>query len=162
MEKTARSAQLLAIVGPSGAGKTEIALGLARLSAEYAPIRTCTTRSPRTADGPWVRTASRRAGSKTDGDYDFVDDDAFRRMSAEGELVALTERHDAMYGVPRKELTGLPADKVGVLVLDEKGALEIATEYPDCVIALVQRDEKERTGALAARYDSGGGAKDRA
>lgn len=113
-------ARLIVLVGPSGAGKTALAMTL-EVNGIARRIVTCTTRAPRPGEVPGT-------------DYVFCSLDAFMAMTDAGALAESEFIHDHWYGVP---LAGIRAAWVGTephtVVLGPGGAARVKAMAPDKV-----------------------------
>ena len=109
------------ISAPSGAGKTTIGRLIVDGSPDFVFSVSATTRAPRPDERDGV-------------DYDFVSEDEFRRMIAEGELVEWAEVHGHLYGTPRENLeeAGSQGQHV-VLDIDAQGARQLRETVPAAV-----------------------------
>ncbi len=119
-------AQILVLVGPSGAGKTTIATRLVRDCPDRFTLSvSATTRRP-------------RAGERTGREYHFVTRGEFEAMAAAGELIEWAEVHGEYYGTPRGNLCGDGASgPVPVLDIDVQGAMQVAEHAPSALIIFI-------------------------
>ncbi len=110
--------KLLVVCGPSGVGKTT---SLARLRARDPSVWisvSVTTRSPRPAEIDGVH-------------YRFVDDGAFDRLVAQGELLEWAEYAGHRYGTPRHPvLDRLAVGGQVALDLNPRGARQVRAALP--------------------------------
>ena len=150
-DSTGGTKRFLALVGDSGAGKTELANALTRSKNRCESVRTCTTRAPEMRD---FRNGNGVDTRMEDGDdYIFVDDGEFDRLMETGALVAPTSINNCRYGVPVESIAGIGDESVGVVVVDARGAVELASLYAGCAIVKIERDSASRSESLAARFD---------
>lgn len=119
-------AELLVLVGPSGAGKTTIANRLVRdRPVEFMHSVSVTTRRP-------------RAGERPGREYHFATRDEFKAMIVAGALVEWAEVHDEFYGTPARNLSG--DDEPGplpVLDIDVQGAMQVIEHAPSALVIFI-------------------------
>jgi guanylate kinase len=123
-----RRGRLIVVAGPSGVGKgTVVQRLLARDPLGLAHSVSATTRAP-------------RPGERDGVDYVFVDDAAFRRMIADGELLEWAEVFRGVrYGTRRAFVrAALEAGRDVVLEIDVQGAAQIRAEDPEAVLILLE------------------------
>lgn len=128
--------EFLVLAGPSGAGKTTIAQGLARRHPErFAVSVSVTTRRPRPDERDGV-------------EYRFVSRPDFEEMTRAGEFAEWAQVHGEYYGTPLRNLSEgrRPGGAVPVLVLDidVQGARQVAARSLDAVIIFVLPPGPER------------------
>ncbi len=127
--------EFLVLAGPSGAGKTTIAQGLARRHPErFAVSVSVTTRRPRPDERDGV-------------EYHFVSRPEFEEMARAGEFAEWAQVHGECYGTPLRNLSeGRPGRAAPVLVLDidVQGARQVAARSLDAVIIFVLPPGPER------------------
>jgi len=113
------------VSAPSGAGKTTLCWKLCDSLAWIKHSISYTTRSPRPGETNGVH-------------YTFTDEDEFRSMITEGELVEWAEVHGNFYGTSKKmieDMTGAGFDVI--LDIDVQGARQIKEHFPDSVLIFV-------------------------
>ena len=113
------------IAAPSGTGKTSLARALVERDPQVVFSISATTRPPRPHE--------------TDGvDYEFVDEAAFDRMLAAGELLEWAEVHGHRYGTPARGVAAaLQRGEIVVLDIDIQGARQIRRAFPDAVLIFI-------------------------
>lgn len=118
----------LVLAGPSGAGKTTIAQGLARRRPERFVVSvSVTTRRPRPDERDGV-------------EYRFVSRPEFEAMARAGEFAEWAQVHGEYYGTPLRNLSerrpgcGGP---VVVLDIDVQGARQVVARSRDAVVIFV-------------------------
>jgi guanylate kinase len=120
-----KKGSLFVVSAPSGAGKTTLcsklceALPMIRHSVSY------TTRPPRPGE--------------TDGvHYNFVDNDTFLSMIAEGAFIEWAQVHSNYYGTSRKKIEELVDAGMDVILdIDVQGARQIKKNRPDCLFIFI-------------------------
>jgi guanylate kinase len=111
---------MLVLSAPSGTGKTTLARRLLQEEPDAAFSVSATTRPPR--------------GAERDGrDYRFVDEAAFDRMIAAGELLEWAHVHGHRYGTPRQSAAEAAAGKLVLLDIDVQGGLQVKRQLPAAV-----------------------------
>jgi len=111
----------VALVAPSGTGKTTVARALLADSSDYRFSVSATTRSPR--------------GAERDGvDYHFVDRDRFETLVQQGHFGEWAEVHGRLYGTPLSNFdTARERGQTLILDIDFQGALQIMESVPDAL-----------------------------
>jgi guanylate kinase len=132
------SFQIVVLSGPSGSGKTTIVSRL--LDESPVPLQmsiSATTRPMRPGEVDGVH-------------YHFLPPDEFERRRQAGEFLEYAEVHKSgyWYGTLRTELDRIRhAGAWALLEVDVQGALNIMTQYPDCLSIFLETpsvDEYER------------------
>ncbi|CAN5180436.1 guanylate kinase [soil metagenome] len=117
-----RRGLMLAVVSPSGAGKTSLSRRLVADFPELSLSISCTTRDP-------------RPGEKEGRDYYFIDRPEFDRRIAADDFLEWAEVHDHRYGSPKAPILSLLDEGRDVLFdIDWQGAGSIAGNAPDDVV----------------------------
>ncbi len=115
---------VIVITGPSGVGKSSIV----RQVRQRCDVRfsvSATTRDP-------------RPGERDKVDYFFIDDDAFKSMVDDGEMLEWAEVFGQCYGTPAaqvREAVGC-GEKI-ILDIDVQGGLQVAGKIPDARFILI-------------------------
>lgn len=123
--------KLLVISGPSGVGKTEVALNLRAHSPIYVKAVTATTRA-------------QREGEVNGKDYFFVSLEEFEKMKACGELLEWTIYNKNCYGTPKHSVEkSLREGKIVILVIDVVGAINIKKMFPEAVMCFLNAESLE-------------------
>lgn len=119
-------AELLVLVGPSGAGKTTIAERLVRDHPDRFVLSvSATTRRP-------------REGERTGREYHFVTRDEFEALVAAGRLVEWAQVHGEYYGTPVGNLSGGgEPGPVPVLDIDVQGAMQVIEHAPSALVIFI-------------------------
>ncbi len=83
-------------------------------------------------------TRARRPGETDGADYHFVDEPAFRRMIAGGDLLEWAEYNGNLYGTPRGPLeAALAAGHDVLLDIEVQGAAQVRAARPDALFVFV-------------------------
>ena len=130
---------LIIIAGPSGVGKSTIVRETLRQTGAYFSV-SATTRKPRQ--------------DETDGEhYFFVDQMAFEKMIAEGQLLEWAEVFGDYYGTPEKPVTeALSAGKTVILEIDIEGSRQVHQKLPEATFIFIgPPDENELKRRLTDR-----------
>jgi guanylate kinase len=139
-EGAKRRAFVIVISGPSGVGKTTIARRVLAGDPDTAYSVSVTTRPPRR--------------DERDGfDYQFVSDEVFDRLVAEGALAEWATVHGHRYGTRKaaiEEITSSGRDVV--MDIDIQGGMSIKDCFPDALlIFIVPPSESVLEGRLRGR-----------
>lgn len=106
---TKKKGFIIAFVGPSASGKTEIVKRLVKNNDLFRRVVTATTRKP-------------RPGEKLGVDYFFLSPDQFDEERKKGNIIEETEYAGARYGTLASELERIHGEgKVALLILDMNG-----------------------------------------
>jgi guanylate kinase len=117
-----RRGLMLALVSPSGAGKTTLSRRLVDEDPEIALSVSWTTRAPRLGESDGVH-------------YRFVDKDQFRAHRAQDGFLEWAEVHDHYYGSPRESaFATLQSGRDLMFDVDWQGALQLRTSAPEEVV----------------------------
>lgn len=120
-------ARLTVLSGPSGVGKSTVVAEIRRSHPEVWLSVSVTTRSPRPGEVDGVQ-------------YLFVDDAAFDRLLADGDLLEWAEFAGNRYGTPRRPVRDRLAGGVPVLLeIDLQGARQVRTAMPDALLSSSRR-----------------------
>jgi len=116
---------VVVVSGPSGVGKGSVHAGLHGLLEGLEVSVSVTTRAPRPGEREGVA-------------YRFVDDSAFDRMIARGELLEWAEYAGHRYGTPRGPLDeAVERGRTVLLEIEVQGALQVRTRMPDALQILL-------------------------
>lgn len=149
---------LVVLSGPSGVGKSTVAMKLIQEKGGYVRSISVTTREPREEKGR----------KEVDGvDYNFISVEEFNKLTEQNELVEHASVYGNFYGTPKEPLRqALKDHKAYLLVIDVEGASQIrgkgySSEFiyllPPNNEELLKRvekrgaqDEKEKTVRMSA------------
>jgi guanylate kinase len=117
-----RRGLMLALVSPSGAGKTTLSRRLVEEDSEIALSVSWTTRQPRPGEQDGVH-------------YHFVDKDAFRAHRAADGFLEWAEVHDHYYGSPRESAYAtLTSGRDLMFDVDWQGASQLRSSAAEDVV----------------------------
>lgn len=109
---------LVVISGPSGVGKGTLVKALRQRMAELDLSISVTTRAPREGEADGVH-------------YFFRDEEEFRHMVEEGELLEYAQFNGLYYGTPRSYVEERLGDGNDlILEIDVKGAIQVKERWP--------------------------------
>ena len=113
-----RRGLMLAVVAPSGAGKTSLARRLVADHPELSLSVSCTTRDP-------------RPGEQEGREYFFIERPQFDRMVGEDAFLEWADVHDHRYGTPKAPvMAALEAGRDVLFDIDFQGAALVAAQAP--------------------------------
>ncbi|MBI4437493.1 AAA family ATPase [Candidatus Uhrbacteria bacterium] len=131
------------ITGPSGVGKTTVALELLKRRPSLKKVVTYTTRPPRPEETP-------------DVSYHFVSEAALTDLLNAGELFEWARVYETLYGSKRSDVEGLLSQGNDVLfVIDVQGAKTIQAEHPETVVIFIDAESDEALMRRLAARDQG-------
>jgi guanylate kinase len=120
-----RQGILLVFSGPSGVGKGSICRALIKENPTIHLSVSATTRLPRSGEVHGV-------------DYYFLDNNSFKKMIEEDELLEWAEVYGHFYGTPRRFLQeALDRGNDVILEIDIQGALQVKDRFPMAVLIFV-------------------------
>ncbi len=132
MPETA-SGRLVAISGPSGAGKTTLVKRVFQCCPRLVPSVSATTRPP-------------RPGEVDGQDYHFLTREEFQRRRQAGQFLECFQvyGHDYWYGTLENAVTpSLASGKWVVLEIDVQGTMAVLERYPDAITIFVRPGSME-------------------
>lgn len=116
---------LIVLSAPSGAGKGAVRAALQRRLPELRYGVSVTTRKP-------------RPGERHGIDYEFIDEETFRRRVEEGHFIEWAKVYDNLYGTPREPMETWLAQGHDVIVeKDIQGAQVLMEAYPDATFVFI-------------------------
>jgi guanylate kinase len=120
--------KLILLTGPSGVGKTTIALALLKIMPGLQRLVTYTTRQP-------------RPNEKNDVDYHFVNVEQYNAKLDNGDFFEHAEVYGHLYGNCRKELKQIwDSGKIALMVLDIQGVRTVEKVIPEAVSIFLMPD----------------------
>jgi guanylate kinase len=126
---------MIIVVGASASGKTELAKILYDKFG-YKKCITTTTRKPRINEVEGIA-------------YHFVTKSKFKDLLNEDEFVEVTEYHDQMYGLQKKDVI-----ENGIVIVDPNGANHLTEKLDlNAYVVVVEADENTRRSRMLARGD---------
>lgn len=134
---------LYIITGPSGVGKTSVAMELLKRRPTLKKVVTCTTRKIREGE--------------TDGvSYHFLDRENFQRLIDQGAMFEWDEHYDNLYGSRRSDVEALMEAGNDVLfVVDVAGAKTIKEANPHAILLFIEAESVDQLMERIARRDKG-------
>ncbi len=116
---------LVVISAPSGTGKTTLVRALLANNNNMVASISYTTRT-------------KRANELDGEDYNFVTNDVFESMIANGDLLEYTNVFDNYYGTPKKEVNEqLSSGHNVILEIDWQGATQVKQKVADCLLLFI-------------------------
>lgn len=118
-------AGIIVISAPSGAGKTTMREKLRQVMPDLEYSVSVTTRLP-------------RKNEKEGEDYNFVDEECFRKMIKKSGFIEWAEVHGHLYGTPRDFVEKKLKECKDILFdLDVHGALEVKRQFPRVLLIFI-------------------------
>ena len=116
---------LVVISAPSGTGKTTLVRALLANNNNMVASVSYTTRT-------------KRANELDGEDYNFVTNDVFESMIANGNLLEYAKVFDNYYGTPKKEVNEqLSSGHNVILEIDWQGATQVKQKVADCLLLFI-------------------------
>jgi len=116
---------LVVISAPSGTGKTTLVRALLASNSNMVASVSYTTRT-------------KRANELDGEDYNFVTNDVFESMIANGDLLEYAKVFGNHYGTPKKEVNGqLSSGHNVILEIDWQGATQVKQKVADCLLLFI-------------------------
>lgn len=134
---------LFVITGPSGVGKTTVAMELLERRPNLQKVVTCTTRSAR--DG------------ETNGvDYHFLSEDQFKTHIEHNEMFEWARVYETYYGSRKADVDAVLESGNDVLfVIDPQGAKTIREEHEEANIIFLKTESAEELMHRLEKRDQG-------
>lgn len=135
--------KLYIITGPSGVGKSSVAMELLKRRPTLKKVVTCTTRPAREGEQDGVA-------------YHFLDREAFQRLIDEGSMFEWDEHYGHLYGSRRSDVEAIMQAGNDVLfVVDVAGAATIKRVYPESILLFIEAESLEELMGRIAKRDKG-------
>lgn len=135
--------KLYIITGPSGVGKTSVAMELLRLRPNIKKVITCTTRPIREGEVDGVS-------------YHFLDRKTMQELVDSGAMFEWDEHYGNLYGSRRSDVDALMAAGNDVLfVVDVAGAKTIKEANPHAVLLFIEAESVDELLSRIAKRDKG-------
>lgn len=115
---------LMAVSGPSGAGKGTIVKTLLQRREDVVESVSCTTREP-------------REGEVHGKHYFFLSKEEFFRRIDENDFLEYDEHFGNYYGTPKSFVEETLKTKSVIMEIDVVGALNAKKVFPDCVLVMI-------------------------
>ena len=120
---------ILVLVGPSGAGKNDIAKEILKKSRSFQKLTSYTTDAT--------------VGMQSGEQYHYISIEAFRKMRDNGEMFESTMYAGHNYGSCKADVEQIRQNGKHVLtVMDICGAMSLKTHFPNVTTVYVQRDKR--------------------
>lgn len=117
--------RLFVLAAPSGAGKTTL-------------VHALTTKNPGLRFSISYTTRPQRSNEADGVDYIFVNEEEFKKLESEGELLEHATVFGNYYGTSRKQVEAILEDGQNVLLeIDWQGARQVRESMPDCVTVFI-------------------------
>ena len=129
---------IVALVGPSGSGKSAIVTELSGRGANFAKPVSCTTRKP-------------RAEEKDGIDYEFISKEEFINRKINGQFFETTSYADNFYGMTINALEKARKQGLVLVPIDICGAMALKNTYPDVMTVYIKRDRQSLLKAILDR-----------
>ena len=115
---------LMAVSGPSGAGKGTIVKTILQRREDVVESVSCTTRPP-------------REGEVHGKHYFFLSKEEFLRRIDENDFLEYDEHFGNYYGTPKSFVEETLKTKSVIMEIDVVGALNAKKFFPDCVLVMI-------------------------
>jgi guanylate kinase len=137
------SGHLYIITGPSGVGKTTVAMALQERRETLKKVTTCTTRPIR--DG------------EVDGtSYHFLDRATFQELIDQNKMFEWDEHYGNFYGSRKSDVEAILATGNSVLfVVDVQGAINIQKTNPEAIVLFLEPESSEQLVDRIQKRDGG-------
>ena len=130
---------LIIITGPSGVGKTSVAMKFLKKHKNIKRLVTCTTRE-------------RRPGERNGRDYYFLTKNKFKNLLVKKEFFEWAKVYENFYGSRLSDLKNLcEKNKFVLMILDIQGAVKIKKEFPKSIGIFLTTDFSELARRLIKR-----------
>jgi guanylate kinase len=134
---------LYVITGPSGVGKTTVAMELLERRSNLKKVVTCTTRSI-------------REGEVAGESYYFLSEEAFKNHIEQDEMFEWARVYETYYGSRKQDVEDLLASGNDVLfVIDVQGAKTIREDHPEATILFLKAESDQELMDRIVKRDQG-------
>ncbi|NQV90380.1 guanylate kinase [Candidatus Uhrbacteria bacterium] len=131
------------ITGPSGVGKTTVALELLRLMPTLKKVVTCTTRAIREGESDGVS-------------YHFLDHHTFQKLIDEGAMFEWDRHYDHLYGSRTSDVQELlEAGNDVLFVVDIAGAKTVKEVFPHSILFFLEPETEDQLLKRLEKRDNG-------
>ena len=132
---------IVALVGPSGSGKSKIATRVLQRAGNFQKLVSYTTKDPTAVEeNQW---------------YNYVDIDTFRQMCESGELLQSTMYAGHGYGSRRQDVQAiLDSGKHVLTTMDISGAMNLKTYFKNVITIYIKRDRKALMASILRKNSS--------
>jgi guanylate kinase len=132
--------KIFIISGPSGSGKGTIVEGVLKTNKnDFNWAKSYTTRKIRESD-------------KTENHYIFVDNEQFKKLEKEGEIIESNLYNDSWYGSSKSEIdNALRSGKNILKDVEVNGAIKYKKLFPDSVLIFVKSNLNDIKNRLIKR-----------
>lgn len=138
MKDEQKDPSIVALVGPSGSGKSEIAKRLLEKEPRFEKLLSYTTIDP--------------TSNTKDDWYSYVDKGEFFNMIENNELFQSTMYAGHGFGSKRKDVDELIGNGKTVLtIMDICGAMSLKTHYKDVVTVYIKRDKRDLLTSILSK-----------
>lgn len=135
--------KLYIITGPSGVGKTSVAMELLQQRPTLKKVVTCTTRPPRKGEVDGVS-------------YHFLDRETMQKLIDSGAMFEYDEHYGNLYGSRRSDVEALMEAGNDVLfVVDVAGAATIKATNPQAILLFIEAESIDELLSRIAKRDKG-------
>ena len=141
MKDDYKNPSIVALVAPSGSGKTGVANELLNLDKRFEKLQSYTTIDP--------------TSMKSDDWYNYIDKNEFFSMIDKKELFESTMYAGHGFGSKKSDVDKIIADgKIVLTIMDICGAMSLKTHYKDVVTVYIKRDKRELLASILEKQSS--------
>ena len=141
MKDDYKNPSIVALVAPSGSGKTEIANELLNMDERFEKLQSYTTIDP--------------TSMKSDDWYNYIDKNEFFSMVDKKELFESTMYAGHGFGSKKSDVDKIIGEeKIVLTIMDICGAMSLKTHYKDVVTVYIKRDKRELLASILEKQSS--------